>query len=61
MEKLDLSIFDINSKNISTSLLHMVDFIRKRKLVDNTEKDILSLFGFGQAAWSFISSIYKAG
>lgn len=38
----------------------MADFIHKRKLVSNTEKDILSLFGFDQAIQSFILSIYEA-
>ena len=38
----------------------MAKFIYKKKLVGNIEKNIPFLSGFGQAAWSFISSIYKA-
>jgi len=45
----NIKFLDIDSKNISTLLLHMADFIHKRKLVSNTEKDILSLFDFDQA------------
>ena len=55
-----IEFLDINSKNISTSLLHMANFICNRKLVENTEKDIPSLSSFGEATGSFISSIYKA-
>jgi len=38
----------------------MADFIHNKKLKNNTEDDILALTGLGQAAWLFISSIYKA-
>jgi len=64
---LSISIFgtmkflDIGSKKISTFLLQMADFIQNRKLISNTEKNILVLSGFEQATWSFIGSIYKAG
>jgi len=64
---LSISIFstmkflDIGSEKISTFLLQMADFIQNRKLISNTEKDILVFPNFGQAAWFFISSIYKAG
>ena len=66
-EAYPLSIFrtieflDTDSKNILTSLLQMANFIRNRKLKNNTENDIPALEGFCQAAWSFISSIYEAG
>lgn len=39
----------------------MADFIHNKKSKNNTEDDITALFWFGQTAWSFISSIYKAG
>ena len=55
-----IEFLDINFKNISISLLCIADFICNRKLVENMEKNILFLSGFGKAAWSFISSIYKA-
>ena len=51
---------DINSKNISTSLLWIANFIWNRNIADKIEKDILSLISFEQTAWSFILSIYKA-
>jgi len=39
----------------------MANFIYKRKLVGDIEKDIPFLSGFDQNVWSFISSIYEAG
>ena len=66
-EAYPLSIFrtieflDTDSKNILTSLLRMANFIRNRKLKNNTENDIPALEGFGQAAWSFILPSMKQG
>jgi len=42
-----MEFLEINSKNMSTSLLHMANFIRNR--------------GFDQVAWEFILSIYSSG
>ena len=55
------NFLDIDSKTISTSLLQMANFIWNKNIVGKIEKDIPSLVSFGQAAWSFISSIYEAG
>ena len=43
-----MKFLDINTKNLSTSLLYMANFIRNRSLKRNTEKDIPQLGGFGQ-------------
>ena len=51
---------EIDSKNIYTSLLYMADFIYNRKLEGKTEKDFPFLSEFGEAAWSFLLSIYEA-
>ena len=37
-------------KNIKTSINHIADLIKNRKLKNNREEDIPSLIGFGQAA-----------
>ena len=37
-------------KNIKTSINHIVDLIKNRKLKNNREEEIPSLIGFGQAA-----------
>jgi len=42
-----IEFLDIDSKNISTFLLQMANFIHYRKLKNNTENDILALEGFG--------------
>ena len=56
-----MKFLDIGSKKISTFLLQIDDFIQNRKLISNTERDILVFSSFEQAAWFFILSIYKAG
>ena len=38
----------------------MADFIYNRKLEGKTEKDFPFLSEFGEAAWSFLLSIYEA-
>jgi len=53
-----MDFLDIDTKNVSILLLQIANFISNRKLHKN--KKILQLNGFGQAAWYFISSIYKA-
>ena len=50
---------EINSKNLSTLLLQIVDFIYNIKLKINTKEDFMQLKRFGQAAQLFISFIYK--
>jgi len=37
-------------KNIKTSINHIADLIKNRKLKNNKGEDIPSLIGFGQAA-----------
>lgn len=44
-----------------TSLLHIADFIYNIKLEGKIEKYFPFLSGFGEATWSFLSSIYKVG
>ena len=56
-----IELLDIDSKNISTLLIWIANFIWNKKLADNIEKNILALSGFGQAALSFVSSIYEVG
>ena len=51
----------IDSNNISMLLFRMANFIRSRALLGQTKKDILTIAGFGQVAWSFILSIYELG
>jgi len=51
-----MEFLEINSKNIFTSLLHM-----SKKALKDKVNDISKLKGFGKAAWSFLSSIYKFG
>ena len=38
----------------------MADFIRSRQIHGKTKKDLSIILGFGQVAWNFILSIYKA-
>jgi len=56
-----MEFLEIDAKNIFTSLLYMADFIRTRKVQQSKILDIAKLQDFGEIAWSFISSIYKAG
>ena len=55
-----MEFLEINTKNLSTSLLQMDNFIHNRNLKGNNEDNITVLKSFGHAAWSFILSIYKA-
>ena len=56
-----MEFLEIDAKNIFTSLLHIADFIRTRKVQQGKISDMAKLLGFGEAAWSFILSIYKIG
>jgi len=53
--------FQVNSKNMYTSLLHIANFIHNIKLEGKIEKDFLFLSGFGEATRSFLLFIYKVG
>ena len=55
-----MEFLEIDSKSIYTSLLYIANFIKSRKVVNSRANDIPELMGFGKAAWSLISSIYKA-
>jgi len=46
---------------MSTLLLHIANFIGNRYVESNKVNNVNQLQGFGQAAWEFISSIYKSG
>ena len=56
-----MEFLEIDAKNIFTSLLCIADFIRTRKVQQGKILNIAKLQGFGEVAWSFISSIYEAG
>ena len=59
-----MEFLKINSMNMTSLLLYMANmanFIRNRSVKCNMVNDIKQLQGFGQAAWQFILSIYKAG
>jgi len=56
-----MKFLEIDSMNITTSLLCMANFIKNRSVDCKLANSITQLKGFGQAAWKFISSIYKAG
>ena len=45
--------------NMYTSLLYIVNYVRSRKVKSDLINNIPQLKGFGEAAWNFISSIYK--
>jgi len=46
--------------NMMTLLLCMANFIKNRSAKHNLVNDIVQIKGLSQAAWQFISSIYKA-
>jgi len=52
---------DADTKNISTSLFRIAEFVKQRHLGGKTEKDIPHISEFGFAAWNLISSIYESG
>ena len=56
-----IEFLEIDFKNMSTSLLHMTNFIRNRDVESNKVNDVNQLQGFGQIVWEFISSIYQSG
>jgi len=55
-----MKFLEIDVKNMYTSLLCMVNYIRSRKVKSGSINDVSQLKGFGEAAWNFISSIYKS-
>jgi len=54
-----MEFLEIDVKNIFTSLLHIVDFIRTRRVQKGKILDMAELQGFGKVVWSFISFIYE--
>ena len=56
-----MEFLEIDSKSMFTSLLYMADFIRSRKALKGKVNDIPELKDFGEAVWSFLSSIYESG
>ena len=56
-----MEFLKIDFKNIFTSLLHMADYIRSRKVKKDKIENITELQEFEEAVWSFISSICKSG
>jgi len=57
-----MEFLEIDAKNMYTSLLllHIVNYIRSRKVKPGSINNIPQLKEFGKAAWNFISSIYKS-
>ena len=55
-----IEFIKIDAKNIYTSLLCMADFIRSRKINTGVINNVKELKGFGDAAFNFVSYIYKA-
>ena len=55
-----MEFLEIDVKNIFTSLLHMVAFIRTRKVQKGKILDMAELQGFGKVVWNFILFIYEA-
>ena len=55
-----IEFIKIDAKNIYTSLLCMADFIRFRKVDTDIINNIKELKRFGNAAFNFVSFIYKA-
>jgi len=56
-----IKLLDINAKNITTSLFHMMNFIKCQSIDQKYINDVQSLNGFGEATWLLISSIYESG
>ena len=56
-----MEFLKIDAKNMFTSLLHMANYIRNKKVKKGKINDVPKLNGFGKVAWNFISSIYKSG
>ena len=55
-----MEFLEIDMKNIFMLLLYMANYAKNKK-VEKEKINVLKLKGFGEAAWSFISSIYKSG
>jgi len=55
-----MEFLEIDAKNMYTSLLCIMNYIRSRKVKSGLINNVLQLKGFGEAAWNFISSIYKS-
>ena len=55
-----MEFLEIDAKNMYTSLLHIVNYIRSRKVKSGSINNIPQLKEFGEATWNFISSIYKS-
>ena len=54
-----LKKIDNNLKNIKLLIQCIAVFISERYFKNNRKEDIPSLSGFGQAAWTFLSTIYS--
>ena len=55
-----MKFLKIDSKNMSTSLLYMANFIRNRSIESNKVNNVNQLQDFGQIAYKFISFIYES-
>jgi len=56
-----IKFLKIDSINMTSLLLCMVNFIRNRGVKCNMVNNVKQLQGFSQIAWEFILSIYKLG
>ena len=50
-----------NFKNIKESLCFMTKYIKNKSIKRNKINDVLDLSSVGEAAWNFISALYKSG
>jgi len=55
-----IKLLDIDVKNITTSLFHMMNFIKCQSIDQKYINDVQSLNGFDEATWLLISSIYES-
>ena len=55
-----IEFLDIDAKNMTISLLQMMNFIKNRNMDQRCINDVPQLNGFGEAAWIFIFSIYES-
>jgi len=55
-----MEFLEIDMKKIFMLLLYMANYIKNKK-VEKEKINVFKLKGFGEVAWSFISSIYKPG
>jgi len=49
-----------NSKNIKKSLHCMTKYIKNKSIKRNKTNDVPNLNSIGEAAWNFISALYKS-